>query len=84
MLRSGVASVRRTGTHYDGGFTSAGIFVYAVGTLTWVDGASVDEPDATWISSFEGSSHGDHAGWYSPVLKLWRARPRRNRYMGAL
>eukprot|EP01045_Picozoa_sp_COSAG04_P021668 COSAG04_NODE_2355_length_4284_cov_2.515173_1_plen_1336_part_01 len=83
-LRSGVASARRTDNHYDGGFTSAGIFNYLVATITWVNADCPDEPDATWVGSYEGCTVDDHASWFgafsvwsmvSPVLpdKLIRA-----------
>eukprot|EP01045_Picozoa_sp_COSAG04_P007883 COSAG04_NODE_422_length_14618_cov_11.903712_11_plen_1388_part_01 len=77
-LRSGVASVRRMGNHYDGGFTSAGLFNYCCATGTFLDGTSPDEPDATWSASYEGCSTIDDASWWcslAVLLQLWPALP---------
>eukprot|EP01045_Picozoa_sp_COSAG04_P010414 COSAG04_NODE_637_length_11700_cov_478.131885_8_plen_104_part_00 len=65
--RSGATSFTATGNHHDGGFSSAGIFYVAVGTLIRLDGDAAEEPDATWTVSIQRSS------WVRSVPQI--ARP---------
>eukprot|EP01045_Picozoa_sp_COSAG04_P011836 COSAG04_NODE_775_length_10405_cov_20.166214_6_plen_1349_part_00 len=73
-LRTGAASVIRTSNHYDGGFAS-GIFTFVAGTVTWVDGSSPDEPDATWIATHESSEFVDHASWWGALTVFLATYP---------
>ena len=59
--RSGSTSVTNTGTHYDGGFTSEGIFVYQAATMFWITG-TVDQPAAVWNCTWQQATWVDHAG----------------------
>ncbi len=52
--RTGVASTTVTNCHYDGGYTSAGIFPFGAASAFRVDGEGPDEPDATWSVTYQG------------------------------
>ena len=58
--RAGVASTTVTNCHYDGGFSSAGVFPYAAASVYRVDGEGPDEPDATWALTYQGCDWVDH------------------------
>jgi hypothetical protein len=66
--RAGFTSLVHTGTLYDGGYSTEGL-VSCVFTLTgfFVDGASPDEPDATWNVTLTGVTYQDHATYLIPA-----------------
>ena len=58
-----------TGNHYDGGWTSAGIFMfYNLPTMFWVDGSGADEPDAIWNGRWEQATWVDHAASFMNAM----------------
>ena len=59
-LRVGESSYTETNSFYDGGFTSAGVFVYLVPYCLWVDGNGRVEPDAHWTWTLESCTFVDH------------------------
>eukprot|EP01045_Picozoa_sp_COSAG04_P012063 COSAG04_NODE_797_length_10240_cov_3.294547_5_plen_357_part_00 len=64
--RFGVASLAITNSHWDGGFSSAGVFTYALsGSVSYVDANGEDEPDARWEVTSQGCDFVDHGGFYS-------------------
>eukprot|EP01045_Picozoa_sp_COSAG04_P026799 COSAG04_NODE_3793_length_2526_cov_1.479604_4_plen_216_part_00 len=65
-LRSGVTSVTVTDTHYDGGFSSTGLFNYLCSSHFRVD-AGPDEPDLTFEFVFRRCSWVDHAAWWTDM-----------------
>eukprot|EP01045_Picozoa_sp_COSAG04_P016301 COSAG04_NODE_1348_length_7133_cov_93.966022_3_plen_177_part_00 len=67
-MRAGAASLTLARNHYDGGFSTAGIFSYALPTLVWIDGMGPDEPDAAWAATVQQCQWVDHAAWASVEL----------------
>ena len=74
-VRSGITSATTTGSHYDGGYNSAGFFIWACGTLTLTDGDGPDEPDATWDVTYSGCDYIDHAGWWTACAIILQILP---------
>jgi hypothetical protein len=66
--RAGFTSLVHTGTLYDGGYSTEGL-VSSVLVLTYfvIDGASPDEPDATWNVTLTGVTYQDHATYLIPA-----------------
>lgn len=65
--RTGFTSLVHTDTFYDGGYSTEGL-VSSVSGLTYfiIDGASPDEPDATWNATLTGVTYQDHAMFTLP------------------
>ena len=77
-LRTGAISVTTTGTHYDGGWTSAGIFgFYTCPTNVWLTGSGPDEPEAVWNFKREQATWIDHGAFFitAPLLDVYPALP---------
>ena len=67
-LREGAATVTVTGTHYDGGWLSEGLFGWGVPTMLWVTASGPDEPDAVWHATFEQNHWVDHGASACPAV----------------
>ena len=76
-VRVGAASLTLARNHYDGGFSTAGIFSLGLPTLVWIDGQGPDEPDAAWAVTVQQCEWVDHAAWLSVelVFVLYPALP---------
>ena len=74
-LRVGAARVTHTGVHYDGGYSTEGIFAYAADPLTcWVTGTEPDQPDAVWNFTWQQADWVDHAGMATTTVE-WVVTP---------
>ena len=56
-VRAGDAVITHSGTFYDGGFSSEGIFNIVPPTVLFIDGSAADSPDAVWTATR------DQAAW---------------------
>jgi hypothetical protein len=66
--RAGFASLVHTGTLYDGGYSSEGLVSSVLALNCFViDGASPDEPDATWNVTLTGVTYQDHTTVLAPT-----------------
>ena len=61
-----------TNCHYDGGYSSAGVYSFAVASAFRLDGEGPDEPDATWEVTYQGCDFVDHASFIG-LAALWTA-----------
>ena len=60
--------------HYDGGWTSAGIFGYwNCPTVVWVTGSGPDEPDAAWNLKWEQATWDNHGAFMTNVIVFFCA-----------
>ena len=74
--RFGAYTVTHTGTHYDGGFSSAGVFAYGGATAVWVEaGNPVNEPNFAVTLTWRQASWIDHAAWLSPITTAFVVYP---------
>ena len=73
-LRTGATSVTVTDAYYDGGFSSDGIFTYAVPTEFWIVGTGASEPGATWNATWERAEWADH-GAFLAAMMIWAVNP---------
>ena len=72
--RVGVASLTHTGNHYDGGFSSEGIFTIYVVTYFVRPGGQPGDPDALWEGTFRDGTWSDFASLIAPAalfLGVW-------------
>ena len=63
-----------TRAHYDGGWSTDGIFCYVAPTAMWVTGSGRDDPDAVWNATWQQSTWEDHAGAFL-VAPFWSIYP---------
>eukprot|EP01045_Picozoa_sp_COSAG04_P003494 COSAG04_NODE_143_length_23569_cov_6.195356_2_plen_749_part_00 len=73
-LRTGVTSVTVTDAYYDGGFSSDGIFTYAVPTEFWIVGTGAGEPGAMWNATWERAEWVDHGAFLTAQV-IWVVIP---------
>jgi hypothetical protein len=79
--RAGFTSLEHTGTLFDGGYSSEGLVSSILGlTYFFVDGASPDEPDATWNVTLTGVTYQDHAALLlaGPILAVYPMQPEKS------
>ena len=69
--RAGLAELSVTNSHWDGGWSTEGLFTYSCpGSFVTVDGNAQDEPDALWRWTFQGCDFVDLGAFYAPWATL--------------